>query len=121
MSGILIGFLWVVYVFVCLLLMFIILIQRGETGGLSSAFGGGGGDTAFGVRADTTWKKATAFFAALFFGLSIVLGAIMTSQNKGSVAANAAAAAPAEAPAPTPAPAPAPAPTPAPAPAPNGG
>lgn len=87
--GFLIGFLWVVYIVVCLFLVLIILIQRGETGGLSSAFGGGGGETAFGVKADTTWKKATAFFAALFFGLSIALGGFMSREGRTSVAGTA--------------------------------
>src|SRR5687768_10808011 len=64
-----IGFLWFIYIAVCFLLMFIVLIQRGETGGLSSAFGGGGGETAFGVKADVTWKKATAYFAGAFMFL----------------------------------------------------
>jgi preprotein translocase subunit SecG len=82
-----IGFLWVVYIFVCFILMFIILIQRGETGGLSSAFGGGGGETAFGVRADTAWKKATAIFAALFLGLSLLIGTLVRRESYGTVAA----------------------------------
>lgn len=74
----LINLLWVLYLFVCLILMLIILLQRGEAGGLGAAFGGGGGDTAFGVKADVTWKKATAFFAGLFLvmalGLSFFMG-----------------------------------------------
>lgn len=83
----LINILWVVYIFVCFILMFIVLIQRGETGGLSSAFGGGGGETAFGVKADTAWKKATAIFAALFLGLSLLIGQLAARQSYGTVAA----------------------------------
>jgi preprotein translocase subunit SecG len=87
-----IGFLWFIYVVVCFLLMFIVLIQRGETGGLSSAFGGGGGETAFGVKADVTWKKATAWFAGTFMFLAIVLGALMARQSNMSLAATGGAA-----------------------------
>lgn len=82
----LINILWVVYIFVCFILMFIVLIQRGETGGLSSAFGGGGGETAFGVKADTAWKKATAIFAALFLGLSLLIGQLAARESYGTVA-----------------------------------
>ena len=82
-----IGFLWFVYIVICFLLMVIVLIQRGETGGLSSAFGGGGGETAFGVKADVTWKKATAYFAGSFMFLAIVLGAMMARHSTQSVAA----------------------------------
>jgi len=85
-----IGFLWFVYIVVCFLLMLIILIQRGETGGLSSAFGGGGGETAFGVKADLTWKKATAWFAGIFMLLALILGGIMSNEG-GSLAAAAGA------------------------------
>jgi len=67
------GLLWFIYIVVCLFLWLIILIQRGETGGLASAFGGGGGDTAFGVKADTTWKRATAYFAGTFMFLGLLL------------------------------------------------
>jgi preprotein translocase subunit SecG len=89
--GFLTGLLWFVYIVVCFLLIFIILIQRGETGGLSSAFGGGGGETAFGVKADVTWKKATAFFAAIFVGLALLIGSLVSGAGRGSVATKAAA------------------------------
>jgi preprotein translocase subunit SecG len=77
----LVGFFSVVYVLCCLFLIFVVLIQKGEGSGLGTAFGGGGGDTAFGVKADTAWKKATAVAAALFIILSILLGILQSPRS----------------------------------------
>lgn len=74
MLNILAGFLSVVYVLACLFLIFVVLIQKGEGGGLGGAFGGGAVDAAFGSQADMTWKRATSAAAGLFIVLSIVLG-----------------------------------------------
>ena len=72
--NILVPVLTVLLVLDCLLLLGLILVQRGKGGGLSSAFGGlGGGETAFGTRAVSTAKKATVVLAALFIVLSAVL------------------------------------------------
>lgn len=68
------GFLSIVYVCSCLFLIFVVLIQKGEGGGLGGAFGGGAVEGAFGAKQDTTWKKATSIAAGLFIVLSIVLG-----------------------------------------------
>lgn len=102
-----VGFVWFLFLFVCALLTLVVLLQRGDAGGIGAAFGGGGGDTAFGVKADTTWKKTTAYLAGAFFVLAIILGWLMaggrTAPAKGGAPAPASApAAPAspEAPAP---------------------
>lgn len=65
-----------VFVIVCLFLIFVVLIQKGEGGGLGGLAGGAGVDTAFGAKADTTWKRATAIAAGLFMVLTLVLGVI---------------------------------------------
>jgi preprotein translocase subunit SecG len=49
-----------------LLLMFIVLIQRGKGGGLAGAFGGAGGSSAFGSRAGDAFTKITLYFAAVW-------------------------------------------------------
>lgn len=54
----------VVIVLVSLMLMFIILIQRGKGGGLAGAFGGAGGSSAFGSKAGDTLMKFTLYLAA---------------------------------------------------------
>jgi len=54
------------------LLVFIVLIQRGKGGGLTGAFGMGGESTVLGTRAGTFLGKVTAVIAAVFLGLALV-------------------------------------------------
>jgi preprotein translocase subunit SecG len=56
--------------FVGLLLMVIILLQRGRGGGLAGAFGGAGGQSAFGTRAGDVFTKITAGMAILWVFLA---------------------------------------------------
>ena len=49
-----------------LLLMFIVLIQRGKGGGLAGAFGGMGGSSPFGSRAGDAFTKITLYLAAVW-------------------------------------------------------
>jgi preprotein translocase subunit SecG len=49
-----------------LVLMFIVLIQRGKGGGLAGAFGGPGGSSAFGSRAGDAFTKVTLYLAAVW-------------------------------------------------------
>lgn len=76
----------IVYVFCCLFLGFVVLIQKGEGGGLGGAFGGGAVDVAFGAKADMTWKRATAVCATLFMCLAVVLGILSSQMQKTSIA-----------------------------------
>lgn len=56
--------------FVGLLLMIVILLQRGRGGGLAGAFGGAGGQSAFGTRAGDVFTKITAIMAILWVFLA---------------------------------------------------
>jgi preprotein translocase subunit SecG len=49
-----------------LVMMFIVLIQRGKGGGLAGAFGGPGGSSAFGSRAGDAFTKITLYLAAIW-------------------------------------------------------
>jgi preprotein translocase subunit SecG len=49
-----------------ILLMFIVLIQRGKGGGLVGALGGAGGSSAFGSRAGDQFTKITLYLAAFW-------------------------------------------------------
>jgi preprotein translocase subunit SecG len=62
------------FVFVCLFLILLVLIQKGRGGGLSSAFGGGmGGNTAFGAKTGDVLTWATSIVFGIFLLLAIVL------------------------------------------------
>ncbi|HET6572739.1 MAG TPA: preprotein translocase subunit SecG [Fimbriiglobus sp.] len=56
----------VVVLLLSILLMFIVLIQRGKGGGLAGAFGGVGGSSPFGSRAGDTFTKITLYMAAVW-------------------------------------------------------
>ena len=73
----------VVIVLVSLMLMFIILIQRGKGGGLAGAFGGAGGSSAFGSKAGDTLMKVTLYLAAGWIFLIMVHVNIAKRDNDG--------------------------------------
>ena len=51
---------------ISLLLIFIVLIQRGKGGGLAGAFGGTGGSSPFGSRAGDAFTKVTLYMAGVW-------------------------------------------------------
>ena len=51
----------------CVFLILLILIQRGKGGGLAGAFGGMGGQSAFGTKAGDTFMRITIVAAAVWF------------------------------------------------------
>ena len=72
------------YVFVCLVLLLVILLQQGK-GDMAAAFGGGSSQSAFGARAGATvLSKATAILAVLFMVGALAL-AIMGQRGPGSL------------------------------------
>ena len=54
-----------------LFLILLILVQRGRGGGLSGAFGGAGGQSAFGTKAGDVFTRITMFVAGFWILLSI--------------------------------------------------
>ncbi len=62
----------VLILLVSLVLMFIVLIQRGKGGGLAGAFGGAGGSSAFGSRAGDQFMRITLWIAAIWAVLIMV-------------------------------------------------
>ena len=109
--GILYGLLIGSHVLVSLLLIVLILVQPGKSGGMGAAFGGGSSTSVFGGRGATTFlTKATGVLAALFFILSIL---IALTNREPSVTSDLPKKPVAAVPAPAPAPAAAPAPAPA--------
>jgi preprotein translocase subunit SecG len=64
-------------------LIVLVLVQRGKGGGLSGAFGGMGGQSAFGTKAGDTFTKITIGVAA-FWILLCVLSVRLLSTPKGA-------------------------------------
>src|SRR6185503_12532537 len=96
----------ILHVIVCIVLIFVVLLQSGKAADLAGAFGGGGSQTALGSRGAVTFlAKATTFCAIAFMLTSLGL-ALYGSKGSGSVLESV----PVESPAPVPA---APATTPA--------
>src|SRR3954464_4748142 len=62
-----------VFIIVCLFLMLLVLIQKGRGGGLASAFGGAGGNTAFGSKTGDVLTWATSVVFGIFLVLAITL------------------------------------------------
>src|SRR5260221_13361542 len=60
---------------VSLFLMFVILLQRGRGGGLAGAFGGLGGQSAFGTKAGDVFTVITVVTVSIWVILACVAGA----------------------------------------------
>jgi preprotein translocase subunit SecG len=118
LRGVILG----VHVLLALMIIALVLLQRGKGAEAGAGFGSGASGTVFGARGTSTlFSKLTAVFAGLFFVTSLSLAYLGTHSTVEPTsvlerAAQAAAAAPSKAPAPalTPSTTPAAAPTPAP-------
>jgi preprotein translocase subunit SecG len=62
----------IIEILLALVLVFLVLIQRGKGGGLAGAFGGVGGSSAFGSRAGDMFTRVTIVFAAVWILLIMV-------------------------------------------------
>jgi preprotein translocase subunit SecG len=116
LRGVILG----VHVLLALMIIALVLLQRGKGAEAGAGFGSGASGTVFGARGTSTlFSKLTAVFAALFFVTSLSLAYLgsHTTVEPTSVlerAAQAAAAAPSKAPPPALTPTPPPATAPAP-------
>lgn len=63
----------VLFLVLCIFLVLLILIQKGRGGGLTSAFGGAGGHTAFGAKTGDVLTWATSIVFGLFLVMAIAL------------------------------------------------
>ena len=100
------GFILGVHVLLALMIIALVLLQRGKGAEAGAGFGSGASGTVFGARGTSTlFSKLTAVFAAMFFATSLTLaylGARPTAEPTSVLerAAQAAAAAQRAAPAP---------------------
>jgi preprotein translocase subunit SecG len=76
------------FMFLCLIMVLLVLIQKGRGGGLAGAFGGAGGNTAFGAKTGDVLTWATSIVFALFVALAVILNLVcnrMGNQSQASV------------------------------------
>src|SRR5438105_12114110 len=64
---------FVLFMLVCVILVLLVLIQKGRGGGLSGAFGGGGGNTAFGSKTGDVLTWATSVVFGIFLLLAVAM------------------------------------------------
>jgi preprotein translocase subunit SecG len=68
------GFILTVHILLALMIVFLVLMQRGKGAEAGAGFGAGASGTVFGARGTATlFSKLTAVFAALFFTTSLLL------------------------------------------------
>ncbi len=74
------------FIVVCLFLILVVLIQKGRGGGLSSAFGGAGGNTAFGSKTGDVLTWVTSVVFGIFLLLAVGLNLLSDSINRRAAA-----------------------------------
>jgi len=60
------------FVIICVLLILVVLLQKGRGGGLAGAFGGVGGHSAFGAKTGDVFTWVTVGLTALFIIVAII-------------------------------------------------
>ena len=71
----------VLFLFVCIILILLVLIQKGRGGGLAGAFGGAGGNTAFGSKTGDVLTWATSILFGVFLLLAVATNWMSNSIN----------------------------------------
>jgi preprotein translocase subunit SecG len=84
------------YIVMCVFLILLVLIQKGRGGGLSSAFGGSGGNTAFGTKTGDVLTWATSIVFGIFLLLAVFLN--LVANDIGVPSARAASSSPSSSP-----------------------
>jgi preprotein translocase subunit SecG len=73
------GFILAVHIVLALMIIGLVLLQRGKGAEAGAGFGSGASGTVFGARGTSTlFSKLTAVFAALFFATSLTLAYLGT-------------------------------------------
>lgn len=106
----------VLHILVCLLIIFVVLMQRPRSEGLGAAFGGGVTENIFGAQTTHVLAKFTTWLALAFFVITLLLSILTAKTASGKTAIQKSlldapipqAALPSQAPANSPTPAPAP-------------
>ena len=80
--SIIISLLTVIMVFVSLLIVLLVLMQRPKQEGLGAAFGGGMTDQMFGAQTSNVLQRGTVWLAIAFFVISLLLSVLISQRNK---------------------------------------
>lgn len=80
----------VLFLFVCIVLCFSILIQEAKSLGLGASFGGDAGDSVFGTSTAEVLKKFTAYAAGTFLITCLCLSFWSSSLGRGQAITSAA-------------------------------
>jgi preprotein translocase subunit SecG len=78
------------FIFLCMLLCFVILIQESKSTGLGASFGGDAGESLFGTSTADVLKKFTAWLAVIFLASCILLSVWTASLGRSKTNSNAA-------------------------------
>src|ERR1700722_2700925 len=70
------------FIFFCFIMILLVLIQKGRGGGLSGAFGGAGGNTAFGSKTGDVLTWATSIVFALFIFFAVILNRVCDKMSE---------------------------------------
>ena len=75
----------ILFVIICILLVFMVVITPSQEGGMAAAFGGMGSDSFFGTKAHQHINKFTVFLAVSFLVLAVAINKInATGSTKGT-------------------------------------
>src|SRR5262245_668619 len=69
------------FIIVCVFMILVVLVQKGRGGGLASAFGGAGGNTAFGSKTGDVLTWATSIIFGVFLILAVALNLLANKRN----------------------------------------
>jgi preprotein translocase subunit SecG len=75
------------FILLCIVLCFVILIQESKATGLGSSFGGAASESIFGTSTADVLKKFTAWLAAIFLISCIILSFWTTAMGRSKQAA----------------------------------
>ncbi len=67
---------------ICCFLMLVVLLQRGRGGGLTGAFGGSGGSSAFGAKTGDVFTWITVVVAGIFVVLAVLTNFAMDETER---------------------------------------
>ena len=79
--GFFFGFFIFLFVIVSMFLILLVLIQKGRGGGLAGAFGGSGGNSAFGAKTGDVLTWVTSVTFGVFLLLAIVLTLLLNQMR----------------------------------------